>query len=246
MMNFKHTLSLGVALLFCAMKSNAQLGFEIGPSFQVQNTWMYNQQDADAGPECDYKVTFQTSYGLNVGYGFAPRHGIRAGIFVSQMGQQYTTDDRYLEFPNMKYETLTEYIQVPVLYRYNGSLEIANSAFILTVGPQFGWLQKASRTYLFRDSLQTANPINEIRTDTTAKAFLNAMDISAYLGVGATIRFSKKIHMNAMLNVSYSFADALTNPPAGRSATHNGYVGVAVSLFGLFGGPEMAGPPKMR
>jgi len=219
-MGLKLTLPLSVALFFFTVKSSAQLGFEIGPSFQFQNTWMYNQQDTDAGPELDYKVTFQSAYGLNIGYGFAPRHGVRAGIFVSQMGQQYTTDDRYLEFPNMKYETLTEYIQVPVLYRYNGSLEIANSAFLLTVGPQFGWLQKASRTYLFRDSLQTANPINEIRTDKDPKSFLKEMDISAYLGVGATIRFSKKIHMNAMLNVSYSFADALTSAPAGRSATH--------------------------
>jgi len=60
------------------------------------------------------------------------------------------------------------------------------------------------------------------------------------------MRFSKKLHMNAMLNFSYSLNDVWSAPPAGRSATRNGIVGISVSFYYLFGGPEMAGPPKVR
>ena len=242
----KSSLVLIISLLVLLTKTQAQQGFEIGPAFQVQNTWMVNSEDFDAGPELDFSRTIRLAYGLNASYGFAPRHGIRAGVFFSQQGQKFVTSEEFTPLPKATSQILSEYIQVPFMYRYNGSLKLANSAFLLTVGPQFGWLQKASRSYLFRDSLLSTNPINEVRTDSDAdaKSFLKSMDISALLGVGATMRFSKKLHMNAMLNLSYSISDVISNPVPGRSSTRNGVAGISVSFYYLFGGPEMAGPPK--
>jgi len=240
-----------IAILFCfsSLMTFAQQGLEFGPDFQVQTTWLMNQDDMDKGEVLDYKNTMQIAYGFTTSYGFAPRHGIRTGIYFSQQGQKYTASEKFVELPNAKYQTLTEYIQVPLLYRYNGSLKIANSAFLLTVGPQFGFLQSANGTFLQRkDTTTTPKILNEsIEPIKDAKSLYNSMDISAHLGLGLTARFSKKWHMNALLNFNYSFQDVeKVKMPLTRRPTRNAVVGIGISFYYLIGGPEMAGPPKMR
>jgi hypothetical protein len=203
----------------------------------------------DKGADLDYKNTMQIAYGFTTSYGFSPRHGIRTGIYFSQQGQKYVTSGEFVELPNAQYQTLTEYIQVPLLYRYNGSLSIANSAFLLTVGPQFGFLQSASGTFLQRkDTMASPKILNEsIQPIKDAKSLYNSMDISAHLGVGLTARFSKKWHMNAVLNLNYSLMDVeKVKMPLTRKPTRNAVVGIGISFYYLIGGPEMAGPPKMR
>jgi hypothetical protein len=239
------------SIIFCisASVAFAQQGLEFGPDFQVQTTWLINQDDMDKGPDLDYKNTMQIAYGFTTSYGFAPRHGIRTGIYFSQQGQNYITSEEFLELPKAQYKILTEYIQVPLLYRYNGSLSIANTAFLLTVGPQFGFLQSASGTYLQRkDTTATPKILAEsIQPIKDAKSLYNTMDISAHLGLGLTARFSKKWHMNALLNFNYSFQDIeKVKMPLTRRPTRNAVVGIGVSFYYLIGGPEMAGPPKMR
>jgi len=227
----------------------AQQGLEFGPDFQVQSSWLINSEDMDKGSELDYKNTMQIAYGFTTSYGFAPRHGIRTGIYFSQQGQKYITSEEFLELPKAEYQILTEYIQVPLLYRYNGSLSIANSAFLLTVGPQFGFLQTASGTFLQRkDTSATPKILKEsIEPIKDAKSLFNEMDISAHLGLGLTARFSKKWHMNAMLNFNYSLQDVeKVKMPLTRKPTRNAVVGIGISFYYLIGGPEMAGPPKMR
>ncbi len=233
--------------LFLSFQSLAQKGFEFGPSFQFQNTWLLNKTDNDEGAALDFEGTYNFSYGVFAGYGFHPRHGLRAGIFVSQQGQKYTTSEEYLRLPSAKYYTESEYIQIPVLYRYNGSLEIANTSFILTAGPQFGLLQKATSTALFLDSLSNTAIISD-RVDT--KSCFESMDVSAHLGLGVLARFSPKFHMNAMLNFNYSLQDIDkgTAKEFVRPGTKNAVVGINVAFYVLLGGPQMAtgGDAKMR
>jgi hypothetical protein len=245
-MNSLFRLTLVFSLLI-TFETFAQKGFEFGPSFQFQNTWLLNKIDNDEGAALDFEGTYNFAYGAQIGYGFHARHGLRTGIFVSQQGQKYTTSEEYLRLPSAKYYTETEYIQIPVLYRYNGSLEIANSAFILTAGPQFGLLQKSSSTALFLDSLSNTALISD-RVDT--KSCFESMDISAQLGLGILARFSPKFHMNAMLNLNYSLQDIDKGAIKEfvRPGTKNAVVGVNVSFYVLLGGPEMAtgGQAKMR
>ena len=73
------------------------------------------------------------------------------------------------------------------------------------------------------------------------------MDIYAHLGLGLTARFSKKWHMNALLNFNYSLLDVeKVKTPLTRKSTSNAVVGVGISFYYLIGGHEMAGPPKLR
>ena len=241
-----YTLSLTLVIIsFLAAK--AQKGFEFGPTYQVQSTWMLNNDDTDSGQDLDYVNTFATAYGVQMGYGFHARHGLRVGLLMSQQGQEYTTSSEFLELPNTKYFTNTEYLQIPVLYRYNGDLTIANSAFILTVGPQFGMLQSATGTKLIRDTILTTAALTP---EFDQKKLLNSMDVSAHLGLGILARFSPKFHMNATLNFDYSINDieASAFKMPNRAITRNAVVSLNVGFFLLLGGPDMAlpGPAKVR
>ncbi|MEX1189558.1 MAG: outer membrane beta-barrel protein [Bacteroidia bacterium] len=225
----------------------SQKGFEFGPSFQLQNTWLLNKTDNDQGGSLDFQGTYNISYGVQMGYGFHARHGIRVGAFVSQQGQNYITSEEFLRLPSAKYYTKTEYLQIPVLYRYNGRLDIANSSFLLTAGPQFGFLQSARSKVLFADSLMN---LVEVSPELNSMNAFQSMDVSAHLGLGILARFSPKFHMNATLNINYSLQgiekenfDLIL-----RKGTRNAIVGVNIGFYILLGGPEMAitGPPKMK
>jgi hypothetical protein len=239
---------LCIALAFAwSLNICAQKGFEFGPVFQVQSTWMLNSDDTDKGQDLDFVKTFGSAYGVQMGYGFHARHGLRVGILRSQQGQEYTTSSEFLELPNTKYFTKTEYLQIPVMYRYNGNLSMANSAFILTLGPQFGMLQSAKGTKLVTDTI--ANTVS-LSPEFDQKSLFNSMDISAHLGLGILARFSPKFHMNASLNFDYSLQDieASAFKEVGRSATQNAIISINIGFYVLLGGPDMAlpGPARVR
>ncbi len=234
-------------LTLCSNFLMAQKGFELGLAFQYQSTWIYNQTDFDKGPELDVKPTYGMSYGANLSYGFAPRHGIRVGYFMSEQGQNYTTDDRFTKFPNQKFETKFTYTQIPFQYRYTSDLTGRNTAFMLCVGPQFGMLKKASSTYLNIDTTFQDTSYSIMSTKDAIKNY-NSLDISAALGIGMIARFTEHLHMNAMLNFSYSLSDieASSTKLISRVPSHNGIIGVQVAFYYLFTKTPLVHKPKLR
>jgi hypothetical protein len=235
--------TIKIFIIFCisvfALSLHAQKGIEIGPAFQVQSTWLLNDADFDEGPELDYKNTIQFSYGGLIGYGFSNRHGIRTGVLISQQGQEYTSSTEFKPLPGASYRTMTEYMNIPVLYRYNGELQMTNSSFLLTVGPQFGMLQSARSTSLIYDKV---NQTAQLSPEFDSKNFFNDLDISAHLGIGLVARFSKHVHMNVALNLNYSLTDveASATKPVDRPITRNAMGGIQISLFYFMGGNDMA------
>jgi len=228
-----------ICLTSLSFSALAQKGFEIGPAFQVQSTWMLNKADFDEGPELDFKNTIRFSYGGLIGYGFSNLHGIRTGVMISQQGQEYVSSTEFKPLPGASYRTMTEYMSIPVLYRYNGELQMTNSSFLLTVGPQFGMLQSARSTSLIYDK---DNQTAELSPEFDSKARLNELDISAHLGIGLIARFSKHLHMNVALNLNYSLTDieSASTKLTDRPITRNAVGGVQISLFYLMGGNDMA------
>jgi hypothetical protein len=238
------TLSIGAIL--------AQKGFEAGLAVQYNSTWIYNQTDFDKGPELDVKPTYGLSYGANLSYGFAPRHGFRVGYFMSEQGQNYTTDDRFTKFPNQKFETKLTYTQIPFQYRYTSDLTGRNTAFMICVGPQFGMLKKATSSSLlmtttFKDSV-TVDTTYSITPSTDVLKNFNSLDISAAVSLGMIARFTEHLHMNATLNIAYSISDieASATKAPNRVESHNAVVGLQVGFYYLFNGPPMVHKPKLR
>lgn len=234
-------------LTLSSTKVFSQKGLEFGPTFQGQTAWLINNTDFDAGAELDLTWYYTYSYGVSVGYGIGERHGIRVGLATSFQGQDYTTSNEYLRLPSAKYQTRLEYMQIPVLYRYNGNLSINNSSFLLTVGPQFGMLKSASSSKLVLDTSNTFATISDVQD---VKSSYNKLDISAHLGLGLLVRFSPKFHMNALLNLNYTLQDIESSSfkLPGRDITRNAVVGVEVGFYLLLGGPDLAigGQAKMR
>lgn len=236
---------LTIFILFFFTSAKSQSGFEFGPAFQYQNTWIINDNDLSTGPRLDYETTLNTAIGGQLGFGFNARHGIRVGFFMSNQGQNYITSEDFIDLPKAQYYTRFEYYNIPVLYRYVADLSKRNSAFILHAGPQFGLLQKSTSTVLV-----PRTPLNPafISGEVDSKDLYNSMDIAANLGVGMIIRFSKALHMNAMLNMVYSINDIerADKKPADRVSSNNAIAGLQVGLYYLLGGPDYANKDKFK
>lgn len=218
----------------------AQKGFEFGPVFQGQSTWLLNQADNDAGGELDFEYTWNYAYGVSLGYGFHDRHGVRVGMLLSNQGQNYSTDEKFEKLPSTTYYTKSQYLQIPVLYRYNGRLDLNNSAFIVEAGPQFGLLQYAKATEVLVDNNYD---LAFLLPEYNCTSCYNSLDIQAHVGVGLLARFSKSLHMNAMLNLNYSLQDIETEAgkrTPDRPITRNAVIGLNVGFYLLLGGPDMA------
>lgn len=241
----KHAI-VTISFLLITFFTFAQKGFEIGLAGQFQNTWILNDNDLSAGPALDYKETFGSAIGLQIGYGFNERHGIRVGVFQSTQGQNYITSEEFTELPNAQFFIKQSYLNIPVLYRYVADLKKHNSAFVMHLGPQFGLLQKSTSTVLLRQT-----PFNnaQISPEFDSKDNYNSMDISAVLGLGTIFRLSKSFHINTMINLAYSISDiekADKKTPTDRVSSNNGIVGFQLGLYYLIGGPDFVSKDKYK
>jgi len=235
-----------IALILFSIHSFAQKGFEVGVAGQFQNTWIFNDNDLSTGPKLDYKETFGRAFGLQLGFGFNDRHGIRVGVFQSTQGQNYITSEDFIELPKAKYFVKQSYLNIPVLYRYVADLKKHNSAFVLHIGPQFGLLQKSTST-----AVQSKSPFTNamISPEFDSKENYNSMDISAVLGVGTIFRLNKSFHINTMINLAYSVVDiekADKKFPAERVTSNHGVVGFQLGLYYLIGGPDFVSKDKYK
>lgn len=220
-------------LLITSQLVIVQRGLEVGPWVQYQSTWILNKNDMDAGGQMDYKETSNSAYGVEVSYGITKKHGIRSGIIRSVQGQLFTTAEDFLALPNFTYETILEYFQIPLQYRYSSNLSKKKSAFTFNFGPQFGLLKRARIDSLI---------INQLTSNVTVKENLDALqlfsetDIGISLGIGCARRLGKRIILKTGLNLSYSLQDieVAKFKPANRGSSQNAVAGVHFGLFYLF------------
>jgi len=187
----------------------------------------------EAGGQLDYKETSNTAYGLQVSYGITKKHGIRSGIFRSVQGQSFTTAADFLALPNFSYETVLEYYQIPLQYRYSGDLTKKKSAFTFNLGPQLGLLTQARVDSLILN--QFTNNF-DVKESLDGSRVYSQTDIGIALGIGCAQRLGKRIILKTGLNLSYSLQDieVAKFKPANRSASQNAVAGVHFGLFYLF------------
>jgi hypothetical protein len=222
-----------VVLIIINQLLNAQRGLELGPWVQYQSTWILNQNDMDAGNQLDYKNTLNTAYGIQASYGITKRHGFRSGLIRSVQGQLYTTAEDFLELPNITYETILEYFQIPFQYRYSGDLVDSKSAFTFTFGPQLGILTKARIDSLIINQVSNSASISE---GINGDQIYSRTDLEILAGIGFTRRFGGRITFKTGLNLSYSMNDieVAKFKPQNRGESHNATLGLHFGLFYLF------------
>ena len=80
-------------VVFLIPASKAQQGLSIGGNFMALNSNIVNQNTWGNGREYDYSVTFNTSFGIDVGYGISDHIGMYTGYWFTDLGQNY--EDNY-------------------------------------------------------------------------------------------------------------------------------------------------------
>jgi hypothetical protein len=114
-----------------------QRGLEAGALIQPQ---IYGQVYTMGEPDRAIKVPYSFGIGANLTYNFSDFFGIRSGLIYSPLGEKYndiSTD------PEQAVDVNLEYLQVPLLLKFNSSPENRMS-FLLVAGPHISYLNNAS------------------------------------------------------------------------------------------------------
>ncbi len=183
-------LSILFAALALSATAFAQKGLELGINIAPQNTWIFNQQDFDAGDELNFRATIGYNVGANVGYNFTNSIGLRSGIGFSAQGQNYINDN--FDIPSA---IKLNYLKVPVLVKFNSDPQSA-TAFLATMGVDMGFLMGGKATV---DGVEVPG--------LDVKDYYNSFDLAAVIGLGLQARLTDQLNLNFMLRVSYSLLD---------------------------------------
>lgn len=232
----KHLLSLlfiAILLPVC----HAQKGLNIGANFIALNSNIVNQDTWGNTHEYDYTVTFNTSFGLDVGYGISDHMGIYSGYWFTDLGQNYKDNYSGSEWER---KVKLKYNMIPVMVKFNSSGSKVN--FLCGVGVLFANLKEAQQEWL-RDGEPYSETINNPNTgesfDFGSKDVTDRFaksDIMINLDLGARIPFGEKLFLDATLNFGYGFKDInaedwqIENGSGIYDPSHNAFAGFKVGL----------------
>ena len=220
-----------------ATASYAQKGLNLGANLMPLSSSIINQNTWGNGHEYDYAVTFNTSFGFDVGYNFTDQLGIYSGYWVTNLGQKYTDNydgsawDRSLKF---------KYNIIPILLKYSSSKSRVN--FLGSFGILIASMKQADQEWLKDGAAyseiivnpNTAKSFDLGATDVTER--FNKSDIILNLEVGAKIKIIEKLFVDATLNFGYGIKDInhtdwqIKNNSGVYDASNNVFGGVKVGV----------------
>jgi len=227
----------------------AQKGLQVGGNFTYLSSSIINQNVWGVGREYDYKLTFNSSFGLDVGYNFNEKMGIYTGFWMTTLGQDYT-DEYALEgsetVSSWERSLKLKYNMIPVMLRFSNSLNRVN--FLGGIGVSFAFLNKAEQEWLkdgsaYNETLE--NPITGKNFDVGASDVTDrfeSSDIFLNVELGARIFVMDELYIDASLFGAYGFKDInaadwqIKNNDGEYIGSHNVFgglkIGVAYVLFG--------------
>jgi len=217
--------------------TNAQKGLTVGANIMPLNSNLINQNTWGNGREYDYKLTFNNSFGIDVGYNLTDHFGITTGYWFTDLGQNYEDSYSGSEWErNLK----LKYNMIPVMVKFNGTGSTVN--FIGGAGVIFASLKEAQQEWLrdgnpFSQTIQnpiTGESFNLGEEDVTER--FEKSDIMINLEMGARIILGEKLYLDGTLNFGYGFKD-VNNPdwfiPNGSGEydpSNNAFVGLKIGL----------------
>lgn len=233
-------------LLFLAImlpSAYSQKGLNIGANFMAFNSNIVNQNTWGYPREYDYAITFNTSFGIDVGYGISDHMGIYTGYWFTNLGQNYKDS-----YSGSEWERKLElkYNMIPVMLKFNGTESKVN--FLGGAGIIFASLKEANQEWLRDGEPYTEtrnNPITqqpfELGAEDVTDRFAKS-DIMVNIDLGARILFSEKLFLDVTANFGYGFKDInaedwqIENGSGIYDPSHNAFGGLKVALaYKLFG-----------
>lgn len=197
---------------------NAQQGFSLSVKAVPQFTFLQNEDDNSAS-NYSQKATFNTGFGLGIGYNFTKNLGVGADLLYSLQGQRYTLN-------NIKYNQKNEYVKIPVYFSFNSDASKMVS-FKGQVGPQVSFLA---------NSKLDDDDGNKIIDDT--KNRYEDVTFGGMASAGAQYKLQKNLYLSTTVRFDYDFTnaedDTYSGYTSGRAKTYNSTIGLEVGLTYIF------------
>ncbi|MCS7188869.1 MAG: porin family protein [Bacteroidia bacterium] len=209
-----------IAALLVFARIWAQEGtLKVGAVLHPQNTWLFNQDDSDAGPILDYEVTWGFAGGLTVSYNFTDYLGAGLDILYSSQGQKYKGTENNTQ---LTAQTRLNYLKLPILFRFNSD---PNSPvqFNFFIGPQLNFLLS------YTDKAEWKSGVSTIAGEAKGKEFeytiqlggvttsekgkLTDLAYSSFLfgaavGLGVGFKLTDEVSLTLHFRGDYAFGDA--------------------------------------
>ncbi|MGB1206861.1 MAG: outer membrane beta-barrel protein [Chitinophagales bacterium] len=196
----KQTLAVILLLFLTTTTIFAQRGLEVGLKVLPQTSWIFNDDDFEAGDALDFEPKFKMAYGLNIGINLSDRFGIQSGVIYSPQGQKYThTNEIFLGTIANTSEVRLNYIQIPVLLKLNSD-PMSVFSFVAGAGVQFGFLQDAK---YYINNVE----INKTLLGDDATEFYNEKDLSVVFNIGTQINVTEHLNLSLAIQADYSLDD---------------------------------------
>ena len=222
--------------MVCAKMMFAQQGFYLGGRLVApQSTWLMNKNDADEGPELDWKSTIGVAGGIAVGYNVSDNMGFEMNILFSGQGQKYegkieTKDQANTTIIRTEVytaQTKLMYMKLPLLFKVNTNPE-STVGFTFFTGPQFDFLMGCKEEYngtytgsagngswkseLDKDEITTTySPSGASSSTSTTKLSgkpYKGFGVDWVLGLGAQFNLSENFQLTATFRADYGLGDA--------------------------------------
>ncbi|MFB6258413.1 MAG: outer membrane beta-barrel protein [Flavobacteriales bacterium] len=178
--------------------ASAQKGVQVQLVGGAQNTWMFNNDDSDAGDHLDYQPTFGPHYGVRTGYFFTENIGVETGYVLFKHGQKYKhtlkTGSKEETFHS---ERILSYAKIPLLFHFR-SQPGKTAFFTVIVGPQISMM----------NSLSTSSDGKIVKGIWGGSDAYASTTTDVVLGFGPGFSLSDKLKLDLHFRFDYSFTDA--------------------------------------
>lgn len=185
----------------------AQKGIEFGVNVTPTSPWILNDEDFAEGPDLDFRFNYGINFGATVGFNFTDNFGIATGITYVSGGQRYITAyENTAKADQITSRIDLRYMRVPVLFKFNGDINAATSAFF-RIGPHFDFLQKATYT------IDNAPIVGKVERDFLNDSTYNNQKIYNKNVIGLTLEMGSqfKIADNLKFVLAFQLAGSLNN-----------------------------------
>lgn len=197
----------------------AQQGLHVGLMGNFNTVWIANQ-NAYGGEEYDYKITFGGGGGAAAGYNFTDNIGVQLDALLSTQGQKYMesaggTNER---------EVKLNYFIIPLLFQYVSGGDGAK--FYANLGPEFGFLQKATLVFNGQNSVGTER--------------FNSTDVGIRMGLGGNIPLTDALYVTAGMDFMLGITDIndsdwqFGTPQNPYAPSRNVTAGAAIGIYYMF------------
>lgn len=193
------TLQFIILLVIISASLKAQRGLEAGAIIQPQ---VYTQIHCETPTDKAMKIPYSFAIGVDLGYNFTDRIGLRTGLLYTPIGERYNdlSND-----PEQRVDLNLNYIQAPLYFKYNSNIDNQFS-FLMLVGGYIGYLNEALQTIESEDPVAVLSEYKRIMP-------------GAAVGLGTQINLERGGNINIMWRSSVSLDIVQLGGPSSRNFT---------------------------